>query len=39
MYTKYCIRVQLATIAGVGQESPCVFAMTDQDGEYKTENL
>lgn len=33
MYTQYCIRVQLVTLGGVGRESPCVFAMTDEDGE------
>ena len=33
MYTQYCIRVQLVTLGGVGGESPCVFAMTDEDGE------
>lgn len=27
----YCVRVQLVTLEGIGRESPCVFAMTDQD--------
>ncbi|XP_074634158.1 uncharacterized protein LOC141892721 isoform X1 [Acropora palmata] len=30
-FTWYCVKVQLVTVGGVGRESPCVFARTDQD--------
>lgn len=32
-FTWYCVKVQLVTLGGVGRESPCVFARTDQDGK------
>lgn len=36
VFTWYCVRILLVTLAGMERESPCVYGRTDQDGELVT---